>query len=114
MMRSAGCGGRSSLFCLLLVATMAPALVSAQRGAPAPASRPGWLPPEQQWDGWMTAAQRATAAGVLGRIEQILLQVPELAAPDGFEIVPQSAGGYRLLGPNDPSCRMRSSATTSG
>jgi len=49
----------------------------------------------------MTAAQRTTATGVLGRIEQILLQVPELAAPDGFEIMRQSAGGYRLLGPDD-------------
>jgi len=102
----------SGLLCALVVAAAVPALVSAQRAAPAGAARPGWLPPEQQWADWMTAAQRTTAMGVLRRIEQILLQVPELANPDGFEIVPQFAGGYRLLGPDDVPLPNALSATT--
>ena len=83
---------------LLLMAALA-APVMAQ-GPPASQSRRGWLPAEQQFSSDVTAADRNTMMGVLRRIEQILLQVPGLAAPDGFEILPQFAGGYRLLGPD--------------
>lgn len=86
----------SVAFIITLAAT---APVSAQRGAPA--QRPGWLPPITQWADDMTAAQRTAAATVLRDIERILLEIPELANPDGFEIQPAFAGGYRLLGPDD-------------
>ena len=62
--------------------------------------RPGWLPREFQWSN-MTAAQRATAMTTLERLEGLLLRIPGLAKPHGFEIVPQFAGGYRPLGPDD-------------
>jgi len=64
-------------------------------------ARPGWLPPITQWADDMSAAQRATAMTVLREFERIILQVPELANPDGFEIEPAFSGGYRLLGPDD-------------
>ena len=92
--------GLALLLSVLLLTAALPALVVAQR-PPASPVRPGWLPAEQQFPPDVTAADRNTMMGVLRRVEQILLQVPALAAPDGFEIVPQFAGGYRLLGPGD-------------
>lgn len=86
---------------------LAASFLASTLGAPALAqpsrtttTRPGWLPREQQWRN-VTPAQRATAMATLERFEQLLLQIPGLASPDGFEIVPQFAGGYRTLGPND-------------
>jgi hypothetical protein len=49
----------------------------------------------------MPAAQRATAMGVLRQIERMVLDIPELARPDGFEIWPAFAGGHRPSGPDD-------------
>lgn len=64
-------------------------------------NRRGWLPPKTQWASDMTPAQRASAMTVLREFERIVLEIPELANPDGFEIEPAFAGGYRLLGPDD-------------
>ena len=88
------------MLCGLLLITASPGRVAAQRPQ-ASAARPGWLPAEQQFSSDVTAADRNAMMGVLRRVEQILLRVPGLASPDGFEIVPQFAGGYRLLGPDD-------------
>jgi len=88
-------------FAIALVLVM-PSTAAAQRFHP---SRPGWLPPytpEGGFPGDLTAAERAAALGVLGRIEALLLQVPGLANPQGFEIMPQVLGGGRgLIGPGD-------------
>jgi len=72
---------------------------SAQRDVAA--QRHGWLPPRTQWADDMTPAQRAAAMTVLREIERIVQRIPGLANPDGFEIEPAFAGGYRLLGPDD-------------
>lgn len=85
---------------LAVLAIAAGDLASAQPG-PAPASRRGWLPPDMQWSRGATAAQRAAAMATLRQLERILLAVPELADPDGFEIQPIFAGGHRPNGPND-------------
>ncbi|CAN5791666.1 hypothetical protein BH23GEM3_BH23GEM3_13950 [soil metagenome] len=79
------------------MATRSPA--AAQSGRAAATPRPGWLPREVRIDGGITAAQRATAIANLEQIERILLQVPELANPQGFEILPSFYGGARRLGP---------------
>ena len=73
---------------------------AAQR-EPASPSRPGWLPPQFQWASSMTTAQRTSAMDVLRQIERLVLEVPELARPDGFEIWPAFAGGHRPAGPDD-------------
>ena len=86
---------------MLLAAVVFQALAIAQRGSVAAGARRGWLPEEHQFSPNLSTADRNTMMGVLRRIEQILLQVPGLASPDGFEILPQFAGGYRLLGPDD-------------
>lgn len=57
-----------------------------------------WLAREVQWPRGGTPAERATAMATLDRFEQMLRRVPGLARPDGFEIVPQFAGGHRPLG----------------
>ncbi len=85
---------------LAVLALAAGDIASAQPG-PAPASRRGWLPPHMAWSSGATAAQRATAMATLRQLERILLAVPELADPDGFEIQPVFAGGHRPAGPND-------------
>jgi hypothetical protein len=75
-----------------------PAPAGAQSGRPV--QRPGWLPPVTQWAEGMTAAQRTAALPALRDFERLLLQIPELANPDGFEIQPAFAGGHRPLGPD--------------
>jgi len=90
-------GLQTSVAVILTFAAHAPA--SGQRATPV--QRPGWLPPITQWADDMTAAQRTAAMTVLREFERIILEIPELANPVGFEIAPAFAGGYRLLGPDD-------------
>jgi len=85
---------------LAVLAVAAGDIASAQSGQ-VPAARRGWLPPHVEWSRGATAAQRATAMATLRQFERILLAVPELADPDGFEIQPIFAGGHRPAGPND-------------
>src|SRR5262245_5636695 len=75
---------------LLLSSRAAPAQQPSATGA-----RPGWLPREVQWQGNVGAADRTAAMATLTQIEQLLLQIPGLAAPRGFEILPQMVGGVR-------------------
>ena len=74
---------------------------SAQRGPAEPTPPPRWLPYYNNGIGDVTAAERAAATRVLKELERILLQVPELASPKGFEIMPQHWGGSRMLGPGE-------------
>ena len=66
----------------------------------APAPRPGWLPARVTWNGPISPADRAAAMAVLRRIEARLLEIPELATPDGFEIAPIFSGGLRTTRPD--------------
>lgn len=72
----------------------------AQRGPGAAPSRgPGWLRRESSLNSQyvkFTAAEMATTVNRLKEIERILLQIPELANPEGFEVEPAFYGG------NDP------------
>ncbi|HUF22073.1 MAG TPA: hypothetical protein VMP00_15130 [Burkholderiales bacterium] len=81
----------------MLIAARHPAAAQRERAAAVP--RPGWLPRDVRIEGGITPAQRATAIANLEQIERILLQVPELANPRGFEILPSFYGGARRLGP---------------
>ena len=82
----------------LLLAASAPG--EAQRTSAPPGSHPGWLPPGPvRIGGGLTAAQRAEAVARLEEIKRILLQVPELAQPNGFEVMADMYGGARMLGP---------------
>jgi len=83
---------------MLTMSARAPA--SAQRAQTATTPRPGWLPREVFIDN-LTAAHKAAAIARLEQIERILLQVPELANPQGFELRSQFHGGARQLGPGD-------------
>ena len=76
-------------------------LPAAGRGGKVPPSRPGWLPYSNSRITGLTPAQGSAARRVVAQIEQILLQVPELASPKGFEIGPQVWGGGRLMGPGE-------------
>jgi hypothetical protein len=71
-----------------------------QRGPGAAPSRgPGWLPRESSLNSQyvkFTAAEMATTVNRLKEIERILLEIPELANPEGFEVEPAFFGG------NDP------------
>jgi hypothetical protein len=86
--RHRGCRLAAAL--TLTFAAQAPA--AAQRDT-RPAERPGWLPRDERPINGLTAAQRAGAIATLDRIERLLRQVPELANPDGFEILPVILGG---------------------
>jgi hypothetical protein len=66
----------------------------------AAATQGRWLPREVHRFSNVTAAQQAEAIAVLDRIERILKQVPELANPEGYEILPVIAGGGRQQGPD--------------
>ncbi len=69
----------------------------AQNGPGAAPSRgPGWLRRTSrlhEQNVKFTAAEMATTLNRLKEIERILLQVPELASPDGFEVAPGLHGG---------------------
>src|SRR5262245_54562852 len=67
----------------------------------APGSAPGWLPPAPvDIGGNLTPAQRQTVIARLDAIKNLLLQVPELAQPNGFEVRAKYLGGGRMWGPN--------------
>ena len=53
-----------------------------------------------QIGGNLTSAQRAAAVATLKQIRAILLQVPELREPNGFEIHMDGYGGSKKLGPD--------------
>jgi hypothetical protein len=65
------------------------------------AARPGWLAREPTRIGNLTPAQRAAASARLEQIERILLQIPELARPQGFEVLPRFYGGAKIMHPDD-------------
>lgn len=54
-----------------------------------------WLPRDIRPISGVTAAQRAAAIATLDKVERILKQVPELANPEGYEILPVIAGAGR-------------------
>jgi len=67
--------------------------------------RPGWLPryvttPMEGASG-LTLAHVAAARQTLEKIQRILMQIPELGQPKGFEVMPQFRGGARIRGLND-------------
>jgi hypothetical protein len=73
--------------CLALALLCSGATATAQL-APAP-MRPGWLPPLEHYDKTITAAQRAILKSRLEQIERLVLRVPEISRPVGFEVQPQ-------------------------
>jgi len=73
---------------------------TAQRGPWTGAPPPRWLPYYASEIGNVTAVQQAAAVRVLKEIERILLQVPQLADPKGFDIMPQYWGGGGMRGPD--------------
>ncbi len=70
---------------LLAVAQRVPAVGAAHR--------PGWVGSESRFSGDLSAADKAIVVRRLAAIERILLEVPELAHPDGFEIRSRMEGG---------------------
>jgi hypothetical protein len=101
-MKRIAAGGISPLVLLLFLLVMVGATpeMSAQTSRSGPA-RGGWLPRQDRLPAELTAAQRAEAIATLDRIERIMRQVPELASPEGFEILPILSGGSRQTGPDD-------------
>lgn len=93
---------RTSVVAMAMILLVASSPSEAQHASPAdrPGAHPGWLPPEApRLEGGLTAAQRQTAIARLEAIKNLLLQVPELAQPNGFEVQPRLVGGYRMYGP---------------
>jgi hypothetical protein len=80
-----------------LMAAPAPGVAQGEHAASSPGR---WLPRDVRAIAGVTAAQRAEAIAMLDRIERILRQVPELASPAGYEILPIISGGQRQDGPN--------------
>lgn len=82
---------------LLMLCLGAPAAALAQAGpAAAPLRRPGWLRGETDLNAQavkLTRAEIAITVNRLKEIERILLQIPELANPKGFEVRLSYAGG---------------------
>jgi len=72
---------------------------SVVQAAAAQAER-GWLPRQVGRFAELTSGQRAEAVATLEKIERLLLAVPELAKPDGFEIRLSMGGGTRQVGPD--------------
>lgn len=85
----------------VVLATALPGNLRGQRATAPSAPRPGWLKRSVKIEGGITAAQRAEAVARLEKIEHLLLQVPGLANPQGFEILPTYYGGARRLGLGD-------------
>ena len=66
-----------------------PASALGQRdSAGPPARRPGWLPRSIRIDPRLTTAEKAAIQKRLNEVERLLLQIPELARPEGFEVWP--------------------------
>jgi hypothetical protein len=87
----------TSAAAVLLISATMPAVAQGDRAATA--TRRGWLPREVSIGANLTAAESATATARLEAIERILQQVPALANPEGFEIMPHYFGGAQMLGP---------------
>ncbi len=64
-------------------------------------ARPGWLTREVRTIANLTPAQNAAAMARLEQIERLLLRIPELAQPQGFEVWPSFVGGARILHPDE-------------
>jgi hypothetical protein len=77
-----------------------PGPVRALQGESAAQASGRWLPRAVRPIRNVTAPQRAEAMAVLDRIERLLKQVPELANPEGYEILPGISGGSRQQGPD--------------
>ena len=81
---------RGIVFFGLAVLSFAPSPAPAQRNPSASTvPRPGWLPRYTRLDPSLTAAEKATIVSRLDEIERLVLQVPELAGPEGFEVLPR-------------------------
>jgi hypothetical protein len=83
----------TTLTAALVVGTLGSAgALAAQRDRRTPPSaRPGWLPVSRQFSPGLTAAEKSTVERRLAEIERIVVQVPELARPEGFELEPSVA-----------------------
>ena len=81
----------------LAIAMMASALPQAAAQQSVKAAASGWksLYPPDLGD-FNTRTERAAAKVVMEEIEQILWQIPELAHPQGFEVLKQVWGGTRM------------------
>jgi hypothetical protein len=90
-------GNCALIACVLTIAARDIAYAQGERAAAPP--RPGWLPRQITLRGDLTAAQRATAIARLEQIEDILLRIPELANPNGFEVLSEFFGTTRRSGP---------------
>jgi hypothetical protein len=66
----------------------APGANAAQPAPSNSAQRPGWLPRSTRLDASLTGAEKATILARFNEIERLLLQIPELARPEGFEVLP--------------------------
>ena len=76
--------------------TAAAAAMQATRATQSPGR---WLPRDvRPFTGGLTPAQRAEAMATLEKIERIIKQVPEVATPVGYEILPVFSGGGRQQG----------------
>ena len=85
---------------------------AAQRRQTPATPRPGWLPYyNSAIGGNLSAAEKAATTRVLEEFQRILLQVPELASPKGFEIQPQFSGAAAYAGPAKRRTRTMSSNT---
>ena len=71
------------------------------QGTRAQATRPGWLPREKTRISNLTPAQLAAAIARLEEFERLVLQLPEIARPQGFEVTPRFYGGAKILHPDD-------------
>ena len=60
--------------------------------APAQATPPGWLAREPTRISHLTSAQLAAAIARLEQFERLVLQIPEIARPQGFEVTPRFYG----------------------
>ena len=92
-------GARLWVVAVLTTAIHSPALAEREQLAAKP--RSGWLPvyaAASRLSNDLTAADKAEAMRVLGEIERILMQVPELGSPRGFEVMPQYSGSRPLEG----------------
>jgi hypothetical protein len=89
----------------LVLVTPVAELTFAEAGQLAAKPRPGWLPPYAAVSNFsddFSAAEKTEAMRVFAEIERILMQVPELASPKGFEVKPRWGGSRPWTGPNTP------------
>ena len=94
----------ASLASLFLV-TPAAEPTFADAGQLAAKPRPGWLPPYaavSKFSDDFSPAEKAEAMRVFAEIERILMQVPELGSPKGFEVMPRWSGSRPWMGPDTP------------